>query len=187
MVARAPPLSPPGPHSTQAWSASETGPGQAAGWHPREKPCCEGPTTTPGGLLRSQESPGGARAGLWGDWRLPRQRSNPHLPTESSWACVEAGGTLGVLPGAVCWEERLCSAASRCCPWDRVLSGLAPWRSETSHPSGSFLGLVPTLGARHSVLTGSPASPFSPGRPGFPRSPWNTKQIKVRGQFPVYS
>lgn len=38
-------------------------------------------------------------------------------------------------------------------------------------------------GARDSALTGSPASPFSPGRPGFPRSPWNTEQIKVGGQF----
>lgn len=186
MVARAPPLSPPGPHSTQAWSASETGPGHAAGWHPGEKPFCEGPTPTPGGLLRSQESPGGARAGLWGDWRWPRQRSNPHLLTESSWACVELGGR-----GGPAWCGVLGGSAVQC-SFSLLPMGPCPLRTGTMElrnqpPSWQCPQRVPTLGARRSVLTGSPASPFSPGRPGFPRSPWNTKQITVRGQFPVSS
>lgn len=177
------------PHATQAWPAGETRPGHPAGWHSREKSCSKDPTPTPGA-----KGPQGKLGMGCGETGHGRGRgpgtcwSIHHLPAESSWACVEAGGE-GV--GGSAWCGELAGAAGQCTLWPLLPTGPCPLRTVTmmlrNEPS---FWEAPQPGphprARRPALTGSPASPFSPGRPGFPRSPWNTKQVTVRGQCLVY-
>ena len=61
------------------------------------------------------------------------------------------------------------------------------WKFPQPDSLASGFSVPPSPLVRGSALTGSPASPFSPGSPGFPLSPWNTEQIKVRGQIPFIS
>lgn len=92
--------------------------------------------------------PGGARGGLWGDWPWLRRRAwdftdrPPACPPEHRLGLC--GGRRGPGPaGRDCWTECPCCArSSPGCPGGRVLQGLWPWHSETSHPSGSFHSLV---------------------------------------------
>lgn len=112
------------------------------------------------------------------------------------WGCLRGTGSL---PGRGVLEGWLC----RVRPGPRHPRGPCPLRVrprgdgaqkpaillEVSAAQFPGLGLLsaPIPLVRGSALTGSPASPFSPGSPGFPLSPWNTEQIKVRGQIPFIS
>lgn len=135
-----------------------------------------------------QEPPGGARIGLGGDIATLSLHPFPPHPT---------GHRLGLWGPArgICWKGCPCSApsgpdaqvalSSEDCDHDTQTQP-SFWKFPQPGPPASG-SQCPHPRARHLALTGSPASPFSPGRPGFPRSPWNTKQMRVRGSSPRVS